>query len=97
MDRDEEREEEREVVEQRRERVERLGDDDTGVIGSEAEEPGPGRDTSGTDPDYTGPSEAVAMSEEDPARTRLGAHEVDVEPIGAVPPDLDQNEPDDRR
>jgi hypothetical protein len=93
MDRDEEQ---REVVERQRERADRLADD-TGIIGSEAEEPGPGRDTSGTDPDYVEPSETVAMSEEDPARTRLGAHEVDVEPIGAVPPDLDQNEPDDRR
>ena len=93
MDRDEERE----VEERRRERVERLADHDTGIIGSEAQEPGPGRDTSGTDPDHTEPSEAVAMSEDDPARTRRGAHQVDVEPIGAVPPDLDQNEPDDRR
>jgi hypothetical protein len=93
MDRDEERE----VAERRRERVERLGDYDTGIIGSEAEEPGPGRDTSGTDPDYTEPSEAVAMSEDDPARTRLGAHEVDVEPIGAVPPELDETEPNGRR
>jgi hypothetical protein len=93
MDRDEERE----VEERRRERVERLADYDTGIIGSEAQEPGPGRDTSGTDPDYTEPSEAVAMSEDDPARTRLGAHEVDVEPIGAVPPDLDETRPDDRR
>jgi hypothetical protein len=89
--------EEREVAERRRERVERLGDHDTGIIGSEAEEPGPGRDTSGTDPDYTEPSEAVAMSEDDPARTRLGAHEVDVEPIGAVPPELDETEPHGRR
>jgi hypothetical protein len=94
MDRDEEQ---REVVERQRERAERLADDDTGIIGSEAEEPGPGRDTTGTDPDYTEPSETVAMSEEDPARTRLGAHEVDAEPIGGVPPDLDETGPDDRR
>jgi len=94
MDRDEEQ---REVVERQRERAERLDDDDTGVIGSETEEPGPGRDTTGTDPDYAEPSETVAMSEEDPARTRLGAHEVGGEPIGAVPPDLDEDRPEDRR
>jgi hypothetical protein len=93
MDRDEEQ---RDVVERQRERAERLADDDTGIIGSEAQEPGPGRDTSGTDPDYAEPSETVSMSPDDPARTRLGAHEVDVEPIGAVPPDLDETTPDDR-
>jgi hypothetical protein len=85
-----------EMAEQRRERVRRLADDDTGIIGTEAEEPGPGRDTTGTDPDYTEPSATVAMSEEDPARTRLGTHEVDAEPIGAVPSDLDEDRRDDR-
>jgi hypothetical protein len=93
MDRDDEQ---HEMAEQRRERVRRPADDDTGIIGSEAEEPGPGRDTTGTDPDYTEPSETVAMSEEDPARTRLGAHEVDAEPIGAAPSDLDSDRPDRR-
>ena len=52
---------------------------DTGVIGSDAEEPGPGRDTSLTDPDPAAtsvdqPRGTVGMSEEDPVRTRLGAH-----------------------
>jgi hypothetical protein len=93
MDRNDEQDE---MAEQRRERVRRQADDDTGIIGTEAEEPGPGRDTTGTDPDYTEPSATVAMSEEDPARTRLGAHEVDAEPIGAVPSDLDSDRRDDR-
>jgi hypothetical protein len=93
MDRNDEQ---HEMAEQRRERVRRLADDDTGIIGTEAEEPGPGRDTTGTDPDYTEPSATVAMSEEDPARTRLGTHEVDAEPIGAVPSDLDSDRRDDR-
>jgi hypothetical protein len=70
MDRNDEQ---HEMAEQRRERVRRPADDDTGIIGSEAEEPGPGRDTTESDPDYTEPSATVAMSEEDPARTRLGA------------------------
>jgi hypothetical protein len=53
--------------------------DDTGVIGSESEEPGPGRDTSLTDPDPVAastdqPRGTVAMSEEDPMSTRLGSH-----------------------
>ena len=52
---------------------------DTGMIGSESEEPGPGRDTSLTDPDPVGastdqPRGTVAMSEGDPMRTRLGSH-----------------------
>ena len=45
---------------------------DTGMIGSDAEEPGPGRDTSLTDPDQ--PRDTVGMSSEDPTRTRLGTH-----------------------
>ena len=53
--------------------------DDTGMIGSEAEEPGPGRDTSLTDPDPVAastdqPRGTVAMSEGDPMATRLGSH-----------------------
>ena len=52
---------------------------DTGMIGSEAEEPGPGRDTSLTDPDPAAastdqPRGTVAMSEGDPMATRLGSH-----------------------
>lgn len=52
---------------------------DTGMIGSEAEDPGPGRDTSLTDPDPVSasteqPRGTVAMSEGDPMRTRLGSH-----------------------
>jgi hypothetical protein len=52
---------------------------DTGMLGSETEEPGPGRDTSLTDPDPVAastdqPRDTVAMSEGDPMRTRLGSH-----------------------
>jgi hypothetical protein len=52
---------------------------DTGMIGSESEDPGPGRDTSLTDPDPVAastdqPRGTVAMSEGDPMRTRLGSH-----------------------
>jgi hypothetical protein len=59
---------------------------DTGMVGSEAEEPGPGRDTSLTDPDPVAastdqPRDTVAMSEGDPMRTRLGSH---VEGAGAI-------------
>ena len=59
---------------------------DTGMIGSETEEPGPGRDTSLTDPDPVAastdqPRDTVAMSEGDPMRTRLGSH---VEGAGAI-------------
>jgi hypothetical protein len=54
--------------------------DDRGMIGSETQEPGPGRDARLTNPD---PAEAdaehstttVAMSKNDPERTRLGAQE----------------------
>jgi hypothetical protein len=60
--------------------------DDTGMIGSEAEEPGPGRDTSLTDPDPVAastdqPRGTVAMSEGDPMATRLGSH---IEGAGAI-------------
>jgi hypothetical protein len=52
---------------------------DTGMIGSDAEEPGPGRDASRTDPDPVAasadqPSGTVGMSDQDPMHTRLGAH-----------------------
>jgi len=52
---------------------------DTGMIGSESEEPGPGRDTALTDPDPVAastdqPLGTVAMSEGEPLRTRLGSH-----------------------
>jgi hypothetical protein len=54
---------------------------DTGMLGSEAENPGPGRDTRQTDPDPTAttaaddPETTTAMSDADPDRTRLGTHE----------------------
>jgi len=59
---------------------------DTGMIGSESEEPGPGRDTSLTDPDPVAastdqPRSTVAMSEGDPMRTRLGSQ---IEGAGAI-------------
>lgn len=59
---------------------------DSGMIGSEPEEPGPGRDTSLTDPDPAAastdqPRGTVAMSEGDPMRTRLGSH---VEGAGVI-------------
>jgi hypothetical protein len=60
--------------------------DDAGMIGSESEEPGPGRDASLTDPDPVAastdqPRGTVAMSEGDPMATRLGSH---VEGAGAI-------------
>jgi len=59
---------------------------DTGMIGSESEDPGPGRDTSLTDPDPVAastdqPRATVAMSEGDPMRTRLGSQ---IEGAGAI-------------
>jgi len=52
---------------------------DTGMVGSETENPGPGRDTRRTDPaataDADDPETTAAMSDSDPARTRLGSHE----------------------
>jgi hypothetical protein len=54
---------------------------DTGMVGSETENPGPGRDTRRTDPDPTAttgaddPETTTAMSDADPDRTRLGRHE----------------------
>ena len=59
---------------------------DTGMIGSESEDPGPGRDTSLTDPDPVAastdqPRATVGMSEGDPMRTRLGSQ---IEGAGAI-------------
>jgi hypothetical protein len=55
------------------------GDADTGMVGSETESPGPGRDTRRTNPaataDAEDPQTTTAMSDTDPARTRLGRHE----------------------
>jgi hypothetical protein len=64
--------------------------DDAGMIGSDAEEPGPGRDTSLTDPDPVAastdqPRGTVAMSEGDPMATRLGSH---IEGAGALGHDV---------
>jgi hypothetical protein len=55
------------------------GQADTGMVGSETENPGPGRDTRQTDPAATAgtddPEATAAMSGTDPARTQLGSHE----------------------
>ena len=50
---------------------------DTGMLGSEAENPGPGRDTDRTDSTAGAdvPATTAAMSDNDPDRTRLGSHE----------------------
>jgi hypothetical protein len=52
---------------------------DTGMVGSETENPGPGRDTRRTDPAATAgaedPEATAAMSDPDPDRTRLGRRE----------------------
>jgi hypothetical protein len=52
---------------------------DTGMVGSETQNPGPGRDTRRTDPDPAAdaedPEATAAMSDDDPDRTRLGRHE----------------------
>jgi hypothetical protein len=51
---------------------------DTGMLDSETENPGPGRDTRRTDhavtADAEDPETAAAMSDPDPVRTRLGRH-----------------------
>ena len=48
------------------------------MVGSETENPGPGRDTRRTDPaataDADDPETTAAMSDIDPVRTRLGSH-----------------------
>jgi hypothetical protein len=54
---------------------------DAGMLGSDAEIPGPGRDTRQTDPNPAAatsaddPETTTAMSDDDPDRTRLGTHE----------------------
>jgi hypothetical protein len=52
---------------------------DTGMLGSDAENPGPGRDTRRTDPaataDADDPETTAAMSDIDPVHTRLGSQE----------------------
>ena len=57
------------------------GQADTGMVGSETENPGPGRDSRRTDPAATAgaedPEATAAMSDPDPARTRLGSHQRD--------------------
>jgi len=68
---------------------------DTGMIGSESEEPGPGRDTALTDPDPVAastdqPLGTVAMSEGEPLRTRLGSH---VEGAGEIGADVTAADP----
>jgi hypothetical protein len=67
--------------------------EDSGMIGSETEEPGPGRDTSLTEPDPVAagtdqPRATVAMSEGDPMRTRLGSH------VEGAAPVADEREPE---
>jgi hypothetical protein len=65
---------------------------DTGMLGSEAENPGPGRDTRPTDPDPAAtssehPARAVGMSGSDPERTRLGSQETSGRPLAGAPQD----------
>jgi hypothetical protein len=55
-------------------------EEDAGMLGSETQEPGPGRDTRLTNPDPAevsaeAPTATAGMSENDPERTRLGAQE----------------------
>jgi hypothetical protein len=65
---------------------------DTGMLGSEAEDPGPGRDTHQTDPDPAAtstehPTRTVGMSGSDPQRTRLGTQETSGRPLAGAPQD----------
>jgi hypothetical protein len=65
---------------------------DTGMLGSDAENPGPGRDTSQTDPDPAAtstehPTRTVGMSGADPQRTRLGTQETSGRPLAGAPQD----------
>jgi hypothetical protein len=65
---------------------------DTGMLGSDAKNPGPGRDTRQTDPDpaATGsehPTQTVGMSGADPERTRLGTQETSGRPLAGAPQD----------
>jgi hypothetical protein len=55
-------------------------DEDAGMIGSETEEPGPGRDQRRTNPDPSeesaeAPTDTVSMSDNDPEESRLGSQE----------------------
>ena len=63
---------------------------DTGMLGSDAENPGPGRDTRQTDPDPAAtssehPTQTVGMSGADPQRTRLGTQETSGRPLAGAP------------
>ena len=63
---------------------------DTGMLGSETENPGPGRDTRQTDPDPAEtssehPTRTVGMTGFDPERTRLGAQETSGRPLAGAP------------
>jgi hypothetical protein len=65
---------------------------DTGMLGSDAENPGPGRDTRQTDPDPAAtstehPTRTVGMSGADPQRTRLGTQETSGRPLAGAPQD----------
>jgi hypothetical protein len=65
---------------------------DTGMLGSDAENPGPGRDTRPTDPDPAAtssehPTKPVGMSGSDPERTRLGTQETSGRPLAGAPQD----------
>ena len=65
---------------------------DTGMLGSDAEDPGPGRDTRQTDPDPAAtssehPTTTVGMSGADPQRTRLGTQEISGRPLAGAPQD----------
>jgi hypothetical protein len=65
---------------------------DTGMLGSDAENPGPGRDTSRTDPDPAAtstehPTRSVGMSGSDPERTSLGSQETSGRPLAGAPQD----------
>jgi hypothetical protein len=65
---------------------------DTGMLGSDAENPGPGRDTRQTDPDPAATSSehasrAVGLSGADPQRTRLGTQETSGRPLAGAPQD----------
>ena len=65
---------------------------DTGMLGSETENPGPGRDTRQTDPDPAEtssehPTKPVGMSGSDPERTRLGTQETSGRPLAGAPQD----------
>ena len=69
---------------------------DTGMLGSDAEKPGPGRDTRQTelDPAETSsehPTRTVGMSGSDPQRTRLGTQETSGRPLAGAPQDTTSN------